>query len=207
MAKQTGKKKPLIANMGLFWRKDAVFWRGNRGAGRHTLNGKQRRAKRSGPVDFWDQVGIYALYAEYKLVYVGQAGMGDKASIGSRLLCHTKDHLAGRWDMFSWFGFRKVNKTDQKLGVKTEWAPATLFHQLADVLEGVLIEVAEPPQNSQKGRFGPDVQIYLQQPYEEEADKKNIYKEEADQIKNINKLVKKIHKEVRSIGKARRRLN
>jgi hypothetical protein len=29
-------------------------------------------------------------------------------------------------------------------------------------LEGIIIEVAEPPMNNQKGRFGTDVELYLQ---------------------------------------------
>ena len=77
----------------------------------------------------------------------------------------TKDDLAGRWDMFSWFGLRKV-KGNAELGSRHEMAHATV-RNLADVLEGILIEVAQPPQNSQKGRFGPGVHRYIQVPREE----------------------------------------
>ena len=188
MAKQARKIKPkLVANMGLFWRKDAVLWRGDRRRGKHSLLGKQHGAKRQGVVNFWNQVGIYALYAEYKLVYVGQAGLGDKACIGSRLFHHTKDDLAGRWDMFSWFGFRKVNKNNA-LGARKKRAGAS-WPELSDVLEGVLIEVAEPPQNSQKGRFGPGVRRYLQDPHcEEDApDLSREVKELARQVARVER--------------------
>ena len=169
LRKHTQKIRPkLIANMGLFWRKNDVLWRGNRSKGQHCIMGRQRGAKTKGSVNFWHQTGVYALYADYKLVYVGQAGLGDKACIGARLFRHTKDDLAGRWDMFSWFGFRQV-KSNNELGAKKKRAGAT-WPQLADVLEGVLIEVAEPPQNSQKGRFGPGVKRYLQEPHSEERD-------------------------------------
>lgn len=189
MAKHARKIRPkLIANMGLFWRKDAVLWRGNRRTGRHALLGKQRGAKKQGAVNFWNQVGIYALYAEYELVYVGQAGLGDKACIGSRLFHHTKDDLAGRWDMFSWFGFKQVKKNND-LGAKKKRAGAT-WPQLADVLEGVLIEVAEPPQNSQKGRFGPGVRRYLQEPHVEEE-----VADVAAEVKTLARQIAKVEKQ------------
>ena len=147
--------------MGLFWNRKLVRWRGNRRVGQRCLLGLRKGAKRSGKVDFWQQAGIYALYtADYKLVYVGQAGLGDASCIGDRLHSHTRDDLAGRWDIFSWFGLRKVNQNNE-LGAKFQLAHSTQ-RMLANVLEGVLIEVAEPPMNSQKGRFGPSVIRYLQ---------------------------------------------
>ena len=161
--KQRGKPK-LIANMGLFWQRDKVLWAGNRKVGKAAMSGVRPGAKHKGEVDFWEQTGIYALYADYHLIYVGQAGLGDKSYIGGRLRGHTKDNLAGRWDMFSWFGLRKVRE-NRKLGAKLQKAHST-WKELADVLEGILIEVAEPPQNSQKGRFGAGVHRYIQAPYE-----------------------------------------
>jgi len=153
----------IIANMGLFWHRDKVLWSGDRRVGPKKLLGVRASAKRSGEVDFWKQAGIYALYADYDLIYVGQAGLGDKSCIGNRLKSHTRDSLADRWDKFSWFGLRTVRK-NQTLGAKFQKAKAT-WSDVADVLEGILIEVAEPPQNSQKGRFGPGVQRYIQVPY------------------------------------------
>lgn len=152
-------ERTVIKNMGLFWKRDDVIWVGNRGRSRAML-GLRSGAKRAGVVDFWDQAGIYALYAEYRLVYVGQAGMGDASCIGSRLKQHTKDYLAGRWDMFSWFGLRTVNGNNT-LRAKAKRA-VTTWPGIADILEGILIEVAEPPMNSQQGRFGGGVHRYIQ---------------------------------------------
>ena len=215
MAQRTRKAKAkLIANMGLFWRKESVLWRGNRRAGQHRLTGKQHGKKRMGPVNFWGQVGIYALYADYKLVYVGQAGLGDKACIGARLNHHTRDDLAGRWDQFSWFGLKQV-RGNNTLGARRKRVGAT-WPQLADVLEGVLIAVADPPQNSQKGRFGPDVRRYLQDPHVEErnddiaADVKYLsrqvqdidrrYRKEGERIikklDGMNRVMKKVGKRI-----------
>ena len=64
---QTGKKKSVIQNYGLFWRKDRVNWKGNP----VSLCGVEKDSA-SNKVDFREQKGIYALYANYKLVYVGQ---------------------------------------------------------------------------------------------------------------------------------------
>lgn len=182
--KRRGKGKPkIIANLGLFWHRNKVLWSGDRRVGPKSLVGRRPGAKR---VDFWRQGGIYALYADHHLVYVGQAGLGDKSCIGSRLKHHTRDDLADRWDMFSWFGLRKVRK-NRKLGAKFNKAKAT-WSDVADVLEGILIEVAEPPQNSQKGRFGSGVHRYIQVAHEPPKDKLPLtIKQMAKDIAGIKK--------------------
>lgn len=107
--------------------------------GKSAFMGRRKNAKTKGEVDFWDQTGIHALYGDYKLVYVGQAGLSDKSSIGNRLKTHTTNDLAGRWNMFSSFGLRKVG-TGNKLGARFELAHTTK-PKLANVLEGVVIEM------------------------------------------------------------------
>jgi hypothetical protein len=152
----------IIANMGLFWSRDKVRWKGNAGIGPARVAGVRAAAKKSGEVDFWNQTGIYSLYdANYRLVYVGQAGLSDKSCIGTRLKTHRKDDLAGRWEMFSWFGLQSVNKTTNELRKRSK-INISARNQLANVLEGIIIEVAEPPMNSQSGRFGRRVERYLQ---------------------------------------------
>ena len=186
--KRRGKGKPkIIANLGLFWHRNKVLWSGDKRVGPKSLVGRRPGAKR---VDFWRQGGIYALYADHHLVYVGQAGLGDKSCIGSRLKHHTRDDLADRWDMFSWFGLRKVRK-NRKLGAKFNKAKAT-WSDVADVLEGILIEVAEPPQNSQKGRFGSGVHRYIQVPHKPPEDKTPAtIKQIAKDIERIKKRLMK----------------
>ena len=147
----------LIRTIGLFWKKSDVFW--GKGGNRGALLGVDARAKRRDEVDFWDQVGVYALYANYDLVYIGQTGLG-KQRLGRRLRRHTRDHLAGRWDSFSWFGVCQVLKD----GALRE-PPAsrqTRLDDILDVLEGVAIAIGEPPLNRQGGRFGRGIHSYLQ---------------------------------------------
>jgi hypothetical protein len=160
-AKKNDQGQKIIANMGLFWSRNKVRWRGNAGIGPARLAGTRRRAKSKGQVNFWPQTGIYALYAEYRLVYVGQAGLSDKSCLGNRLKQHITDDLAGRWDMFSWFGLQKVRTSDNKVGARAKVNLSQRNH-LANVLEGIIIEVAEPPMNNQSGRFGKNVELYLQ---------------------------------------------
>jgi len=149
----------LIRTMGLFWRREDVFW-GKGGKGNKAkLLGLSVKAKRDEPIDFWEQVGVYALYADYELVYIGQAGTG-KQRLGHRLRKRTRDHLSGRWDSFSWFGVCKV--------LANGLLPAPPTGRIADlpeilnILEGVAISVAEPALNRQGGRFGEAVEQYLQ---------------------------------------------
>jgi hypothetical protein len=115
----------------------------------------------SDAVDFRQQQGVYVLYDEnFRIVYVGQAGANDQQRLFDRLKQHTKDTLADRWNKFSWFGVRAVNANGALR------AEATAAHpSLGDVLnhiEAILIAAAEPPHNRQGGRFGEDVEQYLQ---------------------------------------------
>ena len=100
-----------IKNYGLMWDRDGVRWSGTRGnAGR--LMGQGPVGSPIGSqqeVDFRQQIGVYILYRNESVVYVGQTGSGNRR-LFARLKDHRTDHLADRWDKFSWFGVRKVNQ-------------------------------------------------------------------------------------------------
>ena len=130
-----------------------------RGRSKGTLEGYLKNAKRQSTTNFRDQRGIYVLYDDtFRIVYVGHAGRGNQC-LFQRLKQHKTDHLAERWSRFSWFGTRGVTK-------KCELADDKEFKTtLIDVLnhiEAILLATAEPPLNLQRGRFGSDVQQYLQ---------------------------------------------
>lgn len=147
----------LVQNFGLFWKSENIFWGKQKNPG--SLLGIHASAKRSGEVDFRDQAGIYALYADYDLIYVGQTG-GKGQKLMARLNHHRTRELAGRWNMFSWFGTRAVLGTGN---LKAEKAGASSSHQDAlNHLEAILIHVAEPSLNRQGGKWGSDVEQYLQ---------------------------------------------
>jgi hypothetical protein len=157
----------LFQNYGLFWHADYIQWgspgKGNQGR----LLGYQ--TKSAGPVDFRPQRGVYALYDEgYQLLYVGQAGYGNKR-LYDRLDNHMSDHLAERWQRFSWFGIdpvRKIKKSFQL--VETEPETPQVNHVL-NHLEAILIAAAEPRLNRQGGKFG-DAQQFRQWEQDDEGD-------------------------------------
>lgn len=82
----------IIRSYGVHWRSDRVSW-GTQGV-KGTLLGAASRSKAAKAVDFGDQRGLYALYADYELVYVGQTSSGDDRLLGyaksatSTLPCH-----------------------------------------------------------------------------------------------------------------------
>ena len=165
----------LISNYGLFWRRDRIHW----GAGKNKghLKGVLAKRRTSNPVDFRYQQGVYALYDDgFSLVYIGQAGTGANR-LFSRLRQHRTDHLAERWSRFSWFGVLDVENS--QLGGKRKKIRPKL-NVMFNHVEGILIAVSEPPNNRQGGRFGDDVNQFLQY-----FDHDNIYPDQQEMIKEI----------------------
>ncbi|MEQ8246207.1 MAG: GIY-YIG nuclease family protein [Alphaproteobacteria bacterium] len=149
----------LVQNYGLFWRRDRIFW--GRGKRRGHLKGLYTSEQTGDVVDFRDQQGIYVLYdSSFELVYVGQAGSGERQRLFLRLKQHRSDQLADRWERFSWFGIRKVNQDCTLKVEKKTVKPA--INEVLNHIEAILIASAEPPHNRQGGRFGENVEQYLQ---------------------------------------------
>lgn len=146
----------LIRNYGLFWTEEDVFW--GKGSVAGTLLGVPVSNVTAEPTDFREQAGVYLLYADYQLVYVGKAGSGNQ-KLFSRLKQHRRDALAKRWNQFSWFGTRTVLASGTLRA-----APQVIQIQhgrLLDHIEAILIHAAEPRQNRQGGRFG-NAEQYVQ---------------------------------------------
>lgn len=149
----------LVRNYGLFWRRDDVFWGWQKKAGH--LKGRAVRLAKSEPVDFRNQVGVYALYDDnYSLIYFGQAGRGEGHKLFNRLKDHKTDRIADRWTRFSWFGTRFVKKDNELSDEKTGFQGGAT--DVLDHIEAVVLAVAEPPHNRQGGRFGNKVQQFRQ---------------------------------------------
>ncbi len=139
----------MIKSYGLHWTIDHVCW-GKPGVGNPgTLLGAARRSKKSIPVDFRMQRGIYALYADYQLVYVGQTGGGDDR-LFKRLKAHKRDHLSERWDRFSWFGTQWVTGKNT-LSTDTASINNLSVGAALNVMEAVSIAISEPRLNLQRG--------------------------------------------------------
>jgi len=138
----------MIQSYGLHWRADRVFWGKPNVPG--TLYGAASSSRRATCVDFRNQRGIYALYADYELVYVGQTGAGTDR-LFSRLKAHKSDHLSERWNRFSWFGTQWVTKAGV-ISADTASVSETVAASL-NILEAVSIAIAEPRLNLQRGKW------------------------------------------------------
>ena len=135
----------LIRSIGQFWKAEDVFWGTQKNPG--SLLGVPAKASKQGPFDFREQSGIYVLYSDYHLVYVGQTGSKDQKLL-KRLNKHRSDDLAGRWDRFSWFGLRAILK-QESLSKENKAAHPSLS-TILNQIEGVLIHACEPQLNSQE---------------------------------------------------------
>lgn len=135
-------------------------------------------AKRSDHVDFRSQSGIYVLYADYRIVYIGQAGNGN-AKLFDRLKLHRKDDLSGRWNQFSWFGLKHVLQANKLSRDNESLHPET--NTILNHIEAILIHASEPPLNRQGGRWGKDVYKFLQY-----RDEDNLGKTETEMLKEIH---------------------
>lgn len=145
---QAGKKESIIQNYGLFWREDRVKWKGVKGAPASLYGVAKGEADTR--VNFKEQRGIYALYANYKLVYVGQT----TGALLTRLRLHRRvDDCQGRWDMFSWFGTRYVTGANKLTDHSDINVPQQPTARVLDVLEGLVIAISEPQLNSQGAKW------------------------------------------------------
>jgi hypothetical protein len=142
-----------------------VNWGRQNNAG--TLLGTETTARRGATVDFRDQRAVYALYADYELVYVGQTGAGEDHRLFQRLKEHKSDHLSERWNRFSWFGLNWVRQ-NRSLAAGAETLNLSATDTL-DILEAVSIAISEPRLNLQRGSWGEAVQ-YFQYSSDNESD-------------------------------------
>lgn len=143
LEKETSDKadesKGIVNAFGMYWRREYVDW----SSSNVSLLGVQQLG--ASQVDFADQKGVYLLHDGRAVVYVGRA---TDQSLGKRLYQHTIDRLNGRWDRFSWFGVLHVSEE----GELSE--PDTSSYGLDDwvsMMEALLIEGLEPPQNRRRG--------------------------------------------------------
>lgn len=160
----------MFRSYGLFWREDRIFW-GQGNVKGHLLGREVDQATgkttSKAPIDFRDQIGIYALYDDFKLVYIGQAGSkkenDDKGTtLFDRLKDHRDDRLSERWDRFSWFGLRDV-KSSEELTKLRNGQLGVSRGQILDMFEGVVIAFSEPKLNLQRGKLNTYATQYSQE--------------------------------------------
>jgi hypothetical protein len=131
LERQQTSQAGFIRAYGMFWHADEVDWIGLYSGRNRELLGRVGKNRPGLEIaNFWEQQGIYILYNDYGAYYVGQT-VGAGMNLGKRLRHH---HLGtngsphkGKWDRFSWFGWRgtlsstddrglqRLRKTPQKL--------------------------------------------------------------------------------------------
>jgi len=126
-----------IKAFGVYWSRAFVNW-----SNKTKLFGQQQLGAKA--VDVSQQIGIYLLYDEREVIYVGRS---IDRPIGKRLYEHTQDRLRARWNRFSWFGLYPV-QDDGKLLLEQYPSDGPA---LVRALEAVLIESLEPRQNRKRG--------------------------------------------------------
>lgn len=143
-AKETEPAQTLtVQAYGLYWERSAVRW----DTGRRELMGKQDRYAQA--VNFADQAGVYLLHSWNEIVYAGKTNRHkSKNGLYDRLKDHhTSVRKNDRWNTFSWFGFKAVQK-DGNLGNEPDNCS---FDDIVDIIEAIFIEALLPRLNMQSG--------------------------------------------------------
>jgi hypothetical protein len=144
----------IIAAYGEWWDPHLVEW-GKRGPG---LGGKLAgRLEKGTLTDAWDQRGIYVLFQDWEVVYVGKTG---QRPLGGRLRQHLADDVAGRWDRFSWYGIRRINQAGDLRAVPAPTRKLASDEAIA-TLEALLIRVTAPLLNRRRESL-PDAKFVAQ---------------------------------------------
>ena len=132
-------RKTIIKAFGKHWQRDKVDWSKTELVGRQT--------SKSQFVDFKTVRGVYMLFKDYDMIYVGVA---VKESIAKRLKQHTKDKHSTCWNCFSWFSFDGVNQNGTIRKVNTF---SVKIDDVAKAVEAIVIEGAEPHRNTRGGDY------------------------------------------------------
>ncbi len=105
--------------------------------------------------NLWEMRGVYALYDDLRLVYIGRV---YKLDLGQRLQQHTKNNLRDRWNSFSWYGILDVVRKGRnsegyyRLGSLNKRESAHTDNVI-EVLETLAIRIADPEMIRQQAKF------------------------------------------------------
>ena len=201
--KKSSRKNPLIKNYGLYWDAGSVDWGRKKKNEPYRLVGYSSH-KKSRLAAFDKQIAIYILYdPSLRPIYIGQAGSG-KQRLYARLKQHNiTDHLAGRWEKFSWFGLLNVNtgkdKKDNNYCALEGRGAGKVFSAAGNILldqfESILLAGAEPSLNKQGPKWHKAGHFK----------QKNIKPTIDSEFSEIKKNLQKIQKEVGEINNRKKK--
>ena len=141
------RREMLVKAFGTYWNPELVDWgsRGRNNAG--SMLGVSNIDGNNVDVDVWGQTAIYALYDNFRLVYIGKVKSTDTRSLGVRLREHRRDRFAGRWDSFSWFGLASITALGNLRAAGTrQLGPDVVL----STLESIGIALTDAPLNRQR---------------------------------------------------------
>lgn len=139
----------IFATYGKYWRVKS---------GKKFMIGKETYGNSSKEVDFTAQNGIYFLHDDNKkIIYIGKA----TKSISTRIAQHTKDHLAGKWSSFSWFGYYGVDENTGTLRTSKMSTNEMGKDRVIDFFEAIFIEMLDNTENQKSGNNF-DIEEYSQ---------------------------------------------
>ncbi len=141
----------LIGAFGRFWDREQVDFHAHRWRmlGRRGMNVGTIEV-----VDFRRARGVYVLYNEIGVYYVGLAA--SQGGIGGRVRNHLKDEHGSRWTRFSWFSFDEPSTECDKDGVKLIRQKDSVKSQTPVAirdLEALLQVATQPFANKSETRF------------------------------------------------------
>jgi hypothetical protein len=160
--RKQGPRLNLVTSYGLSWKLAETEWLPENGkTGR--LVGRRRRR---GFANFYRQRGVYVLYRNSDVYYVGIS-----KQLGHRIRQHMKDAHEGLWDHFHWFGFYEITDHKDPKGF-LEFAPAAIEAaiKLSNVLhdfEALLDRAFPAPGAGRKAYFGGLAEKWEQVPAQE----------------------------------------
>mgnify|MGYP003148119823 CR=1 FL=1 len=158
-----------ITSFGLFWREDEIEWEPGQGR-RNEFRLLGLIGANTGTLrvcDFRHQSGIYVLYDDYGPTYVG---LTRALGLGQRLKNHTSDRHAGKWDRFSWFGFKDISESTNEAGMNfleagKDRVKSSQYTTIGD-LEALLIAAMGTRSNRARMKFS-DAECWTQIAYDE----------------------------------------
>ena len=174
----------MITHYGLFWSERDVFWGRSNNPGRMLGRvipkggqvGRPTKKQSAKSQNFRNYVGLYCLYGDGNLLYIGQTGLGTKETLFTRIKSHKKGPLAGRWDSFSWFGRENCEgETEIKEALKQ--------------LEAITIAIINPGFNKKGGKFEGVDQVFQVPHRLAEGDTET-------KLENLEEMIKSLTNEV-----------
>lgn len=166
----------LIKAYGLQWKPEEIY-ENNIHSSRKSFRGLVKKGNKKYEIDFWKAKGIYALFYDFEIVYIGKV---TENRLGTRIASHWR-YRKEQWNTFSFYSFSDIDFKNGK--VKTTSKKSIIDINMAiKTIEAIIINTAVPFNNKQETRFPNSLKV-----------KQNTYKTH-NTINDIMNRLEKIEK-------------